>query len=328
MDFAGLAQLLAIGLVAAVAIAAAWTVHRLRRPPRRTSAGAALRSRPGDPGELPDPRPFSAWRLEWEGRSLPVWDIPGDDPRGPVAILTPGWGDSRVGAMARFSALLPVCSRLVAWDPPGLGESDPGPWPMGLAEHRALLALIERVSRPDDRVALLGWSAGAGTSIVAAATDSPVRERFAGVIAEAPYRLAHTPARNVMRAAGMPWLPNGPLAFAWMGWRLGPGPRWRGFDRAAHASRLSCPLLVIHGEADEVCPIDDGRAIAQAGRGELHAVPGAGHNDLWTNERWSGALSERVAAFVRGLHPINRRNPQHAEPVLKDAPGQGAQTQA
>ncbi len=330
MDIAGLAQLLSIGLVIAVIVATAWTAHRLRHPPRRTPAGASLRNRPGDPGELPSPREFGVWRFEWAGYSLPVWEVPGDDPRGPVAILTPGWGDSRVGAMARFPALLGVCSRVIAWDPPGLGESSKGPWLMGLREQGALLALIERATGADERVVLVGWSAGAGTSIVAAAEESALRRRIAGVVAEAPYRLAWTPAFNVLRSIGMPWRINGPLAFGWMGLRLGAGLHWMGFDRAAHAGRLGCPLLVVHGEDDTVCPVQDGRGVAAAGRGRMLAVPGAGHNDLWTDDRWNDQVASEVAAFIRAAgasHAIDGGDAQHAQAVLENAPGQGAQPQ-
>lgn len=327
MDIAGLALLLTIGLLLAVISAAAWTVWRLRHPPRRTSLGAALRNRPGDPGELPEPRAFSAWKLDWRNHTLPVWDIPGDVPRGPVAILTPGWGDSRVGAMARFPALLGVCSRVIAWDPPGLGESSRGPWLMGVHEHNALLELIARSTDERDRVVLYGWSAGAGTSVVAAASGHAAAQRIVGVVAEAPYRQPWTPAFNVLRSIGMPWRLNGPAAFVWMGWRLGVGPRWRGFDRAEHASALRCPLMVIHGDADEVCPVEDGRAIAAAGRGAIEVIAGAGHNDLWSDDAWSGLASERVRSFVRGLHALDGRDAQHVEAVLEDAPGQRAQPQ-
>jgi pimeloyl-ACP methyl ester carboxylesterase len=234
-----------------------------------------------------------------------VWDIPGDDPEGPLVICTPGWADSKIGALARLDALLGHASRVVAWDPPGLGEAPNWPkgllggWPMGTADVDALGALIERVDAA--RVVLFGWSAGAGTSVVAAARES----RVVGVIAEGPYRLPWTPARNVLRAMGMPWSVVGPLAFASMGVRLGVGPMWRGkggFDRAAHARNVECPLLVLHGSDDEVCPIEDGEAIARAAKcGEIAVIPGGHHNDLWTDDRLRDDCARVVQEFLTSV---------------------------
>jgi pimeloyl-ACP methyl ester carboxylesterase len=73
------------------------------------------------------------------------------------------------------------------------------------------------------------------------------------------------------------------LAFWLLGLDFGVGPHWRGFDRAAHAAGLRVPLLLIHGDQDEVCPFEDARAISAACPGaRLVNVDGAGHHSLWT----------------------------------------------
>jgi pimeloyl-ACP methyl ester carboxylesterase len=305
MDWTGLTIILLQGLAVAIVFTSWWTARRIRRPPRRTYASAVSRGQPGDPSELPSPREFTEWSLEWRGVSLPVWDIPGDDPAGPTVICTPGWADSRIGALARLPAVLPFASRVVAWDPPGLGEAPDWPkgpfggWPMGTADVDALRALIERVG--DERVVLFGWSAGAGTSVVAAAGRADV----IGVIAEAPYRLPWTPARNVLRLMQMPWGIVGPLAFAALGVRFGVGPMWKGkggFDRAAHAKKVECPLLVLHGSDDEVCPLADGKEIARsAPRGAIAVVDGGHHNDLWTDDRLAQQCASEVGEFLTSV---------------------------
>ncbi len=43
------------------------------------------------------------------------------------------------------------------------------------------------------------------------------------------------------------------------------------------ASRVVCPVLVIHGDRDEISPIDRGRALAQATGGRLLTMEGSGH---------------------------------------------------
>ena len=164
---------------------------------------------------------------------------------------------------------------------------------MGVTEPGMIRGLVDRYSG-ESGVVLYGWSLGGGASVVAGAGDS----RVVGVIAEAPYRVAATPARNVLCAAGLPWRVNLPCALWLIGVRLGVGPGWAGFDRAGHAARLDAPLLIIHGTDDAVCPIGDGRAIAgAAARAEVAAIAGAGHNDLWSDPEHRAACGRAVRAF-------------------------------
>jgi hypothetical protein len=295
VDVTGLIGLLALGLLI-VFIASVWyTAHRLRRPPRRTAAWAAAKGAPSDPGELDEPAEFRERVIEVGGERLFAWAIDGDDPEGPVVIATPGWGDSRLGVLPRLEALRAWASLIVAWDPPGLGETD-GRCGMGVREQSLLRELIDR-SASGRGVVLYGWSLGGGASL-AAGND----ERVVGVIAEAPYRRPMTPARNVLRLAGLPYRANLPVAMALIGSRLGVGPTWRGFDRAGAAARVTAPILVIHGTDDSISPIGEGRQIAAAARdARIVEVAGAGHNDLWTEPRHRAACLGAVAEFARSL---------------------------
>lgn len=303
----GLLAFLLLGLGVTLATLTLFTLRALTRPPRRTYASALARGRPGDPGELPPgpsgQRAFESWPLRWQRLELPVWDMPGDDPDGPVLVLSHGWGDSRIGALTRAEHLLPLASRLVMWDMPGHGEA-PGVCRLGSTEPDALAALLDavRAARP---IVLYGWSLGAGVSI-AAASD---RRDVAGVIAEAPYRLPATPARNVLAILGLPFRPNLALALGWLNLRAEGRLSPDRFDRAVLASRLACPVLVIHGARDDVCPIADGRAIAGAGRGDMLELASAGHHGLWTSPESLAACRDRVGAFLRRVATIAPRGP-------------------
>ena len=109
------------------------TMRLLTRPPRRTYATALASGRPGDPSELPAPSShpthtwsWKQWTLRAQGIDLPVWEVEGLAATAPTIILTHGWGDSRVGALARISSLAPIASRLIAWDMPGHGDAPRG----------------------------------------------------------------------------------------------------------------------------------------------------------------------------------------------------------
>lgn len=54
------------------------------------------------------------------------------------------------------------------------------------------------------------------------------------------------------------------------------------FDNGAKLPRVTCPVLIVHGEADQVVPVRHGRALFAMVRGPKRAlfVPKAGHNDL------------------------------------------------
>ncbi|HEX8876423.1 MAG TPA: alpha/beta fold hydrolase [Phycisphaerales bacterium] len=290
----GMLPVLALGLALYVGVLTVFTHRRLTRPPRRTYAWAVSKGLPGDPGELTVPRRFERFEFSREAVTLIGWNIDGDRPDGPVVVLTHGWADSKVGALRRVEAIAPFASRVIAWDLRGHGESA-GASTLGLSEKDDLLALLETLgtdTRGDGTpIMLFGWSLGAGVSLAVAADCNRVR----GVIAESPYRHPQTPARNVLSARSMPWRLNLPLALR----LIGPGRAWRGFDRREVASRLRVPLLVIHGEQDMVSPIEDGRAIAEAGGGTMLALA-AGHNDVWTGDAADEAR-RAVCTFIECL---------------------------
>jgi len=295
----GLAALLLMGWCVGVGLLTLHTYMTLRRPPRRTYASAVARALPGEPGELPagpgGPRNFDSWTFAWNRLELPVWEIPGDAPAGPVLVVTHGWGESRVTGLGRARWLLPLASRIILWDCPAHGTA-PGLSRLGAIEHEALLALLDRVRHREGPLVLFGWSMGAGVSIHAGVTDSGV----AGVIAEAPYRLAATPPLRMLRNLRLPVRPNLPIAMWLLDRACGGACEPRRFDRAMLASKLGAPLLVIHGGLDELCPIDDGRAIAQASpRGHLIEVEGCGHTGLWAHEPRAARLAGEVALWLR-----------------------------
>jgi pimeloyl-ACP methyl ester carboxylesterase len=291
----GFPVLLLTGLALLWACGVAFAMWMLTHPPRRTYSNAVARGRPGDPSELPgSPRPFEQWTLRTRGLELPVWDIRGDDPAGPVLIMTHGWADSKIGGLVRLGAVAPLASRVLIWDLPGHGEA-PGICRLGTREVSDLLALVEYL-QPASLV-LMGWSLGAGVSLAAAnSLSGPVSVK--GIIAEAPYRLPGTPASNVLRARGLPAsIIVGP-ALAILRLVCGRDISRNRFDRATAAKKSRHRLLVIHGSADPVCPVQDGRDIAAAANGELVEIQGAGHNDLWTEPGFADQCQRAVERFL------------------------------
>ncbi len=311
----GLLLLFALGFVVFWTFLVLVTLNALRKPPRRSLAWCLARSQPFEPTELPTPREFErseitepasthSARPTTHPATCPVWTIPGDAPAGPVAVFSHGWGESKQAVLQRLDALAPVCSAIVAWDMPGHGDASPGTCRLGINEHRLLGELIRTVTEslaPERPIVLVGFSMGAGVSLRAAA-DNP--DHVAAVIAEAPYRLPQTPAQNVMQLKGFPYRLNLRPTIAIAGLLADRNPTWQGFDRAAIASRLRCPLLVVHAIADEMCPLADGRAIADAAPdAEIVEIAGASHTDLWQQPEPRAAARQAVQAFIGALKP-------------------------
>jgi pimeloyl-ACP methyl ester carboxylesterase len=294
----GPALLFLLGLLLAGWLGVAVTLRTLTRPPRRTFSWAIARGRPSDPSELPTPHAFREWTFASRGLTLPVWDVTGEDPAGPVIVLTHGWGDSRVTMLERADALAPLASRLILWDMPGHGDA-PGLCTLGTHEADDLLALLAAIN-PAQPLVLFGFSLGAGVTLAAARTLSPTPS---AVIVEAPYRFARTPATNVLRMKGMPYRWNLPIALTWL--RLhASGPRLTDptFDRATHAAALRSPLLLIHTRHDAVCPFADSEAIAAVRPADLVTtlLPLAvgGHADLWSDPDARAAMLAAVRDFL------------------------------
>ncbi|MEM9372018.1 MAG: alpha/beta hydrolase [Planctomycetota bacterium] len=293
----GLLNLLGAGAAAAWLAAVAHTAWSLLHPPKRTYAWALHRQLPGDPGELDPALDYEPFMFRGARRELPAWRVTGRNPSGPVVVMTHGWGSSRLGGLIRLPACAAHASAVILWDLPGQGEAG-GIARMGADEHLDLIALLGTLG--DVPIVLFGWSLGAGVSL-RAALDGTDRFDIRAVICEAPYARAATPARNVIRLRGMPHRLNLRPAMWLIGSRLGVGPSWRGFARDRIASSLGdLPLTVIHGDADPVCPIDDGRRIADAApNGRLVTIEGGGHNNLWTEPGFAADSAQAVQAAIR-----------------------------
>jgi fermentation-respiration switch protein FrsA (DUF1100 family) len=66
---------------------------------------------------------------------------------------------------------------------------------------------------------------------------------------------------------------------------------------------LHAPLLVLHGDRDEIVPLSQGRAVFEAAPGpkRMYVFPGRGHNDLVP--RAGAEFAQVIASWVSGLQP-------------------------
>lgn len=171
----------------------------------------------------------------------------------------------------------PPNAALVVVDYPGYGASGGRATEAGLYEAGAL-AYQALVGRPDvdpRRIYVYGRSLGS-----AVATRTAADHDVAGLILESPFTSARDMAARHYRIF--------PLALVRV--RL---------DNLATIARVRCPVLVFHGTADRLVPMEMGRRVAGAAPGpvEFVMIDGAGHNETY-DVGWK-AYRDRLARFVR-----------------------------
>lgn len=132
-------------------------------------------------------------------------------------------------------------------------------------------------ARPE-KLVLYGQSLG-----TTAAAELAAKRPCGALVLESGLSSAADMARVIL-----PWLPRGVA-------RLTRNK----FDSVSKLPRVRCPVLVAHGERDEVIPVEQGRALYAAAPEpkQLRVVPGAGHNDL--HAAGGPAYLDAVADFIR-----------------------------
>jgi uncharacterized protein len=292
----GLIQLLGIGFGLYLVSLILYTMWGLTHPKRQTYASAVYRNLPGDPSELDIPIPFEERVVQGAKGELHLWVLEGKNPSGPRIVMTHGWGSSRLGGLKRLGPIVEHASQIILWDLPGHGDSA-GKVHLGATEHHDLAHILGDLEDGTPTI-LFGWSMGAGISLALAKICGD-QYSLAGIICESPYVDAQTPASNVIRLRGVPYRLNLNPAIMLLGVFFGLGPSWRGFARDELAKSIKLPILIIHGDADPVCPIEDAQRIASAGaNAKLVVIHEGGHNNLWTDEMYAQQMNDAIESFL------------------------------
>jgi uncharacterized protein len=135
---------------------------------------------------------------------------------------------------------------------------------------------------PAGRVVLYGQSLG-----TAAVADVAARRECGALVLESGFSSAAD-----MAAVVMPWLP-----------RFVRGLTKNKLDTASKLSRVRCPVLVVHGDRDELIPVSQGRRLFDAAPEpkRLIIIEGAAHNDLSNvgGEKYIDTLAEFVRLSLK-----------------------------
>lgn len=158
----------------------------------------------------------------------------------------------------------------------GYGRSEGSPDEPGLyTDARAALAWLRARPEVDPKQLVYhGESLGCAVAIELAAAETP-----AALVCEAPFR-----SLKAIADVHYPWLPTSILV------------RSR-FDNETTIRNVKCPVLIVHGRRDEVCPFAHGRAVFEAAcePKRFHELD-AYHNDI--PERGGADYRKLLKEFV------------------------------
>ncbi len=156
---------------------------------------------------------------------------------------------------------------VLIYDYPGYGLSDGSPSESGCytSIETAWKHLTETLKIPQESLFIVGQSVGSGPSVWLAEKHKP-----AGLVLISPFQSINRVPFNI-----------------------NPFPYDR-FPNIKRIANVSCPLLVIHGDKDEVIGPSHGKALYEkhTGKKSFFSAVGCEHNDILTSDKVNSALFE------------------------------------
>jgi pimeloyl-ACP methyl ester carboxylesterase len=296
-------SILGLMILFAAALAVIWLsggwllVHAMMHPDRKTYGVVLARDGITDPKELNLLAEEVTFGMP-DNTLSPGWIIEGAQLDGPTIITTHGWTNSRYGSLYKAQRLAQWASRVIVYDMRGHGDHTAKVCTVGQLEPNDLCVIMDHVQQtPAEKFILVGSSMGAGITLHAAVNDQSHHNRVVGVILDGPYRYAMQPVASHLRLKRIPSEPFCMIANAMLRIMFWNFTR---YDRAQQASLLKCPLLVLHGSDDPICPASAGKAIANAAtNGTYVEIAGGEHGGLpLVDEK---TYHDAIDQFIQGI---------------------------
>ncbi len=194
-----------------------------------------------------------------DGVSLHGWWIPHPEPAGAV-LFCHGNAGNVSSLLARIESFNKLGLSVLAFDYRGFGLSDGSPSEVGtyMDAEAAWHHLVDKVGIPADKILVSGLSLGGPLAAHLASTFEP-----RGLVLEATFTSIPDLAADLY-----PMFPARMMS------------RFR-YSTIESLRNVKCPLLVIHGQQDELIPFAHGRRLFDAGKGRRFFLEVAGGHGDW-----------------------------------------------
>jgi len=195
-------------------------------------------------------------------------------PGRPTLLYSHGNAEDLADSTTLYDALHESGPGVIAYDFPGYGLSTGSPDEASC--QRALVAVWKHLVKsgvPEKSIVIVGRSVGSGPSVWLASREKP-----AGLVLISAFKSTFTTAF--------------PTPFPIL-----PRDRFPSLSRIRHFKR---PLLLLHGESDEVIPVSHGEALFAACPSKDKSITtfhGSGHNDLFAND--GDAIVKLITDFTK-----------------------------
>ncbi len=197
-----------------------------------------------------------------DGTRLHGWYLPGA-PGQPLVVFCHGNAGNISHRVDNLRLLRELGLSVFIFDYRGYGQSAGKASEAGTySDMRGALAWLKEQGWSTRQMIYFGRSLGAGIALQLALEEPP-----AGLVLESAF--------TSVKAMGQHHYP--------LLWPLAGRLLQARYDNLAKISRLKVPLLILHGERDEIVPLPMGRALfAQAPQPKrFYVIPQAGHNDTY-----------------------------------------------
>lgn len=219
-----------------------------------------------------------------DGERLHAWWIPARAPSAGHVLLCHGNAGNVAGRVIHAKLLVDAGLDVLLFDYRGYGRSSGAPDEEGTYRdaRAARVALLGRPGADASRLIYLGESLG-GAVALALALEAPPR----GLVLQSAF--------SSVRDMGRLHYPMVPAV-------LVPDA----YPSLRRIRELKAPLLVLHGDRDDIVPLSQGQALFAAAPEpkRMHVFPQLGHNDLVVLA--GAAYTKTIADWVRELGPPSR----------------------
>jgi pimeloyl-ACP methyl ester carboxylesterase len=259
--------------------------------------------------------PFDEVPIRGELGRMPAWLIPARSRT--WVIVVHGINDDREVGLRIAPVLhrLGLPSLLITYrDDVGAPSSPDGHHHMGLTEWRDLQAAARyALSRGAGRLVLVGYSMG-GAIVTQFAERSPLAGRVSAIVLDAPVLDWKATIEFNATQMGLPGFLALPVEWA-VGARIDAD--WQSLKAVDHGDDFRLPVLLFHGEEDEIVPIETSEDFAESlpRRVVFYRLPRAGHTQSWNvdpdlYERRLRRFLLRVTPETGSVRPTKKGRPE------------------